>query len=151
MYTCIYIWISYVYTCLYINLYIYTCIYSPAGGASTLSMYMESATPPEPLLEMPASGVTELITCVARHRIWNLAGTSVFMKPRGDKLQQDLIVASILTKYSAGPSIRPSVPDHDQYDSTMTDMIQVCSNFDWTRAFWQNTRCDYILTEGVLL
>ena len=54
---------------------------------------------------------------------------------------QDLIAASIHDGYSVGASIRPI---RTRSCLTMTDVIQVCSNFHCARAFIINARPDEI-------
>ena len=56
----------------------------------------------------------------------------------------NLIAASIYDKYSVGPSIRPICT---RCCFTITNMIQVCSNFHWSRVFpsiyqKHSSRCD---------
>jgi len=59
--------------------------------------------------------------------------------PRLRRNPLDLIAASIYHKYSVGPSIRPICT---RFCFTMTNMIQVCSNFRCDRVFIINTRPD---------
>ena len=55
--------------------------------------------------------------------------------------RDDLIAGSIYDEYSVGPSIQPVCTT---YCFTMTNMIQVCSNFHEARVFVLNSRRDEI-------
>ena len=66
------------------------------------------------------------------------------MPPDGFGLR-DSIAASNYDKHSVGPSFRPIC---DRYCSTMTNMMQVCSNFHQARVFITITRPDEIRDTG---
>ena len=63
----------------------------------------------------------------------------------GGFMRDDLIAASIYNKYSIGPSIRSI---WNRCCLTMTDIVQVCSDFNFARAFIIKTRPDEIQDEA---
>ena len=75
--------------------------------------------------------------------VWdrNGGGEGGFLYKRSVGTQSDLIAASIYDEYSTGPSIRPICT---RCCLTMTNVIQVCSNFHSARVFIANTRPDEI-------
>ena len=62
----------------------------------------------------------------------------------GSSSGHDLITACIYDKYLVGPSIRPICT---RCCFTMTDMIQVCSNFDRVGGCIAHTRPDEIAVD----